>query len=707
VFLGFFAPPLTFTLGVFSTETYLYHHTNTEMDFTHTDLSKHLPNVDSCCGVLIVSALFYFFIAWGMPFDWIIPKEDLAEILGRMDDAVVYPCDGEEIDDDPNALLKVHDVTHIYADGTQAVKGITFSVRSGEVLSYLGANGAGKSTTMGMLCGTLPITYGDASVNGYSITRNKVLARRNLGICMQSDVIWDDISVIDHLYLFGRLRGMSGQELKDDVDRMIESLGFPEKAYSAAGTLSGGQKRRLCVGISMVGGNSVVYLDEPTAGLDPVSRRHLWELVQKNRHGRAILLTTHFMDEADVLGDRIAIVKEGRLRALGTSRFLKKRFGMGYLLRCSMESNSADNSTRRLQDCITSHIANASFVSNAGTEFAMRLPKDAVSSFPQLLEVLDTRKSELFLSNYGIETTTLEEVFMRIVNEDTESLISNPNEANRLLGASGEERDEESRRQQEQDEKRYPLSAQTVTLLLTPGRQLGSSPSGSRGGATGGAGKGGSSVLSSQIIVLFWKRFYQFVRSKGQWSMGVLVPAAMIAISGIIMEAIPDKLIYGSPDVTDTSYDTLFTTPIAGENEAVTEALAAASGVTDTTYIGSNYTGLYSYLEDQTTLGTVVSGASVYYAAANNATVLYNASFPIWYPGLISGVLQNALDQATGSLLTINVISQPLAAQALQEQANLAICFFFVACLIAGSLGAGISIVISGERVGLVKHQQL
>lgn len=302
---------MTFTLGVFSTETYLYHHDNSSLDFFHVDHSKHLPNVNSCIGVLIASSIFYFFIAWGMPFDWIIPKESLSDILGRVDDSFVYPCDVETVEDEEDtkksALLKVNEVTHIYPDGTQAVRGISFSVRDGEVLSYLGANGAGKSTTMRMLCGTLPITFGDATVNGYSITRNKVLARRNLGICMQSDVIWEDISVIDHLYLFGRLRGMSGEELKDDVDRMIENLGFPEKAFSAAGTLSGGQKRRLCVGISMVGGNSVVYLDEPTAGLDPVSRRNLWELVQKNRHGRAILLTTHFMDEADVLGDRIAI----------------------------------------------------------------------------------------------------------------------------------------------------------------------------------------------------------------------------------------------------------------------------------------------------------------------------------------------------------------------------------------------------------------
>lgn len=136
----------------------------------------------------------------------------------------------------------------------------------------------GKSTTMGMLCGTLTPTSGDASINSFSISRERTSARRNLGICMQQDIIWDDVSVEDHLYIFGRLRGASGPRLDEDVTRMLQSLGFPEKARSLAGTLSGGQKRRLCVGLSMIGGNSVVFLDEPTAGLDPVSRRQLWEV---------------------------------------------------------------------------------------------------------------------------------------------------------------------------------------------------------------------------------------------------------------------------------------------------------------------------------------------------------------------------------------------------------------------------------------------
>ena len=252
---------------------------------------------------------------------------------------------------------------------------------------------------------------------------------------MQQDIIWDDVSVEDHLFIFGRLRGTHGSKLVTDVERMLVSLGFPEKAKSLAGTLSGGQKRRLCVGLAMVGGNAVVFLDEPTAGLDPVSRRQLWELIQANRQGRAILLTTHFMDEADVLGDRIAIVKEGRLRALGSSKFLKNRFGLGYLLRSSLAQNTDINPiVQKIQQFVPS----AQVVSAAGTELAVRMPKEAVSVFADMMEALENDGKSLGVLSFGIETTTLEEVFMRIVNEDTEMMLSDPKKAARMLGASKE-----------------------------------------------------------------------------------------------------------------------------------------------------------------------------------------------------------------------------------------------------------------------------
>ena len=300
--------------------------------------------------------------------------------------------------------------------------------------------------------------------------------------------------------LFGRLRGLHGKELRDAVTQMAESLGFPEKRKSLAGTLSGGQKRRLCVGLSMVGGNGVVYLDEPTAGLDPVSRRQLWELVARNRHNRAILLTTHFMDEADVLGDRIAIVKEGRLRALGSAKFLKQRFGLGYLLRMSLAASAngaGGNSTQvsQIHSFVQSYIDEANVASAAGTELALRLPRSSVSQFPQVLNKLEQESSTLGILSYGIETTTLEEVFMRIVNEDNESLIANHDEANSLLTAPAETRQLHQQALQKRDAERYPISKDNIAALLVKGDIS-------------------SGSFVKQIPVMMMKRYYQFSRSR-------------------------------------------------------------------------------------------------------------------------------------------------------------------------------------------------
>lgn len=350
---------------------------------------------------------------------------------------------------------------------------------------------------MGMLCGNLDVTSGAAIINGFNISTAKTHARRSLGICTQQDVIWHDLSVEEHLYIFAALRGLSYWKLKDDVSRMVASLGYPEKAKSLAGTLSGGQKRRLCAGISLIGGNKVVYLDEPTAGLDPVSRRQLWELIEKNRAGRAILLTTHFMDEADILGDRIAIVKEGRLRCLGSSKFLKENFGLGYLMRCSLSPKAEPDSIFQI---VKSEIPVAGIASSAGAELALRMPRDSVPAFPKLFEILEKRKADLGLLSFGIETTTLEEVFMRIINEDVSRTIANRKEANAVLGADGKTYRNYEDNLVKEDSRSDLFGDSEIDKILI------------RGSATA------DSVvpLRVQVPTIFHKRFLQCIRSIGQ-----------------------------------------------------------------------------------------------------------------------------------------------------------------------------------------------
>lgn len=497
----------------------------------------------------------------------------------------------------------------------------------------------------------------------------------------------------DHLLLFGRLRGLHGTELRTAVKKMLASLGFPDKRYSLAGTLSGGQKRRLCVGLSMVGGNRVVYLDEPTAGLDPVSRRQLWELVQKNRKGRAILLTTHFMDEADVLGDRIAIVKEGRLRALGSARFLKQRFGVGYVLRMSLKEGTQVDPIVQL---VQSHIPSAAISSSAGTELSLRMPKEAVEVFPTVLEHLENdAETTLGVLSFGIETTTLEEVFMRIVNEDDEKLMIDHEEANRLLTASPEERARMQKELEERDEKRNPLNKKLLKYLLVKG--------------TNATNSNTSAVIPGQVKVMLWKRFNQFVRSRSQWVTGLVIPLELCFLIVALLMTMPDELIGDNPSITYSSYYAGERTVYGGPSESTTTSyMNEAFGLTNAEYVGQSYADVFNTIQAVASAGSgVPSVDGIFYDTLNNFTVMYNASYPLNFAAAVQTLLNKAIQSSTNDLLTINQGFSAMPSSLVSNQMNNGFFVAILVSLIAGSFGAGLSIIVSGERVSLVKHQQL
>lgn len=437
----------------------------------------------------------------------------------------------------------------------------------------------------------------------------------------------------------------------------------------------------------------MISLDEPSAGLDPVSRRQLWELVQKNRAGRAILLTTHFMDEADVLGDRIAIVKEGRLRALGTARFLKSRFGIGYLLR--MSTREAINPEPIVQ-AVQQFIPVASVSSHAGTELSIRLPREAVDVFADMLEYLENNLEKLGVLSFGIETTTLEEVFMRIVNEDNEQLLMNHDEANRLLTATAEEREANRKELEKRDEQRNPLSNALVSQLLIKGDN-----------ATGGSLL---STLPSQTSVMLYKRFYQFVRSRGQWSMGVGIPIILAILIGVLLSTMPTQLLADNNDYVYATYGNFERTVIGGPNEVITSSYVtnALGGDVDTVYVGATYDDVYTTIDTVASAGQgAPSVDGIYYDAINNFTIMYNASYPVNFAGAVQSLLNAAISNATGNLLTIDQTYSTLPNNRLDYQLNNGFFVAMLISLIAGSFGAGMSIILSGERVALVKHQQL
>ena len=202
-------------------------------------------------------------------------------------------------------------------------------------------NGAGKTTTINMLTGMLPITSGDAYVFGHSAKYDMSSIREIMGICPQHDILWDQLTGKEHLQLFAGLKGMNPAEIQEEALKRLEQVELLHVADVQAQAYSGGMKRRLSLAIALIGDPKVVILDEPTTGMDPVTRRSVWNMILKAKQGRIILLTTHSMEEADVIGSYLYYVKR-RIQALGSSLHLKQQFGTGYKLTVFF---NADDST--------------------------------------------------------------------------------------------------------------------------------------------------------------------------------------------------------------------------------------------------------------------------------------------------------------------------------------------------------------------------
>ena len=205
--------------------------------------------------------------------------------------------------------------------GRTAVNDLTLTIRQGEVLSLLGVNGAGKTTTLRILCGLIPPDGGGASVLGYRAGSSQ--AKSLLGLSPQETAVAENLTARENLELMARIHGMNHAEARRAAESQIEELSLAEIADRRAGKLSGGWQRRLSIAMALVGKPEVLILDEPTLGLDVLARRELWEVVSSLRGKTTILLTTHYLEEAEALSDRIAIMAEGRLRALGTKEELK------------------------------------------------------------------------------------------------------------------------------------------------------------------------------------------------------------------------------------------------------------------------------------------------------------------------------------------------------------------------------------------------
>ncbi|KAH8378947.1 hypothetical protein KR009_002246, partial [Drosophila setifemur] len=294
----------------------------------------------------------------------------------------------------------------------KAVRGLSLKMYRNEITVLLGHNGAGKTTTLNMMTGIIPPTRGTAILNGYDIRREMEKARQSLGICPQNNILFNHMSVRDHIKFFSKLKGVRGSKaIKYEVGKYIGILGLVDKSYVASKKLSGGMKRKLSLCCALCGSARIVLCDEPSSGIDAAGRRSLWELLQNEKIGRTILLTTHYMDEADVLGDRIAILSDGKLQCYGTSFFLKKRYGSGYQLVCIKQADCVVSAVTHL---INKHLPRIRPERELGSELTYRLPNRSSKKFAPLLRDLENQSAQLKLDGYGLSVATLEDVFMQV-----------------------------------------------------------------------------------------------------------------------------------------------------------------------------------------------------------------------------------------------------------------------------------------------------
>uniref|UniRef100_A0A8D0TLS4 ABC transporter domain-containing protein n=1 Tax=Sus scrofa TaxID=9823 RepID=A0A8D0TLS4_PIG len=309
---------------------------------------------------------------------------------------------------EPTSLVAGIRIKHLYKKfgDKVAINNMSLNLYKGQITILLGQNGAGKTTVLSVLTGCYRPTRGEVCIYGYDISKNIREIRENMGFCPQHDLLFNDLTLSEHIFFY------SVQKIPPlEVDNMLSTFNLLEKRDTFSESLTGGMKRKLSIIIALLGSPKVVILDEPSSGMDPVSRRATWDVLQQFKHKRTILLTSHYMDEADILGDRIAIMVKGTLQCCGSSIFLKKIYGAGYHIvierepRCDAEKISA---------VIYSRIPDAILENSIGTELSFILPKEHTHRFEALFNELEEKQKELGIASFGASITTMEEVFLKV-----------------------------------------------------------------------------------------------------------------------------------------------------------------------------------------------------------------------------------------------------------------------------------------------------
>ncbi len=305
------------------------------------------------------------------------------------------------------AALEIRNLVRYYGD-LLAVDDLSLEVRKGEVFGLLGPNGAGKTTSIRMMCGLLKPTSGEVLINGERITHAGIRSHNmRVGICPQEIILWNKLTCYEQLVFMGRMYNVPGKTARNRADLLLDRIGLKEKRNKLASTLSGGMKRRLNVIMAIIHEPDIVVFDEPEAGLDPQSRIMVRDFIQQTSAERTVIFTTHNMDEAERVSDRVAIIDRGKLLQIDTPEHLKKSIGEGDILELKIKVTK-DNSP----DIVINKLRENKFKLIISEEKWIIKAMDLVPKIPMIYKILD--QEGIQVSSMNMRENTLEDVFIHL-----------------------------------------------------------------------------------------------------------------------------------------------------------------------------------------------------------------------------------------------------------------------------------------------------
>lgn len=287
----------------------------------------------------------------------------------------------------------------------------------------LGPNGAGKSTLINMLVGDVEPTAGQVLIGDYSLGLNSEdNSAKFVGYCPQINPLWPDITLQEHFEIYGSIKGMSKTDVEEVIKRIARALELKTHLQKTTKKLAVGIKRKLCFALSMLGNPQITLLDEPSTGMDPKAKQHIWMAIRaafKSKE-RAAILTTHYMEEAEAVCDRVAILVSGQLRCIGSIQHLKSKFGRGYFLEIKLKETADVQQVEFLRRQILHIFPNASHQESFASILAYKIPKEDVQSLSQSFLKLEEAKHAFNIEEYSFSQGTLEQVFVELAKEQEE-----------------------------------------------------------------------------------------------------------------------------------------------------------------------------------------------------------------------------------------------------------------------------------------------